>query len=127
IGVGAVTGFFASGWLADRFGVQRVTTIALLIFTLCQLAFVPPGVQWPLPLLWAIYAVFGFTGSFNVVTLAQIRTLFPPHMSGRALTAVNMLGFCGAALIQWWMGLIIGAFAPDAQGHHPPAAYALAF
>jgi apolipoprotein N-acyltransferase len=48
-------------------------------------------------------------------------------MSGRAATAVNMFGFGGAALIQWWMGLIIGAFAPDAQGHYPALAYTLAF
>jgi hypothetical protein len=38
-----------------------------------------------------------------------------------------MFGFGGTALIQWWMGLIIGAFAPDTQGHYPPVAYAVAF
>jgi len=59
--------------------------------------------------------------------LAQVRALFPPHMSGRAITAVNMFGFAGTALLQWWMGLIIGAFAPDAQGHYPAMAYAAAF
>jgi predicted MFS family arabinose efflux permease len=131
MGIGVVLGYFASGWLADRFGVQRVTTIAVAVFTLCQMVFVLPD-GWLLgpastPLLWAIFVVFGFTGSFNVVLLAQIRALFPPYMSGRAITAVNMFGFGGTALIQWWMGLIIGAYTPDAQGHYPAAAYAAAF
>jgi len=125
IGVGVVAGYFSSGWLADRFGAQRVTTIGVFFFVLCQLAFVLPGM--PLALLWVVFALFGFTSAFNVVLLAQVRALFPPHMSGRAITAVNMFGFAGTALLQWWMGLIINLFAPDAQGHYPLAAYASAF
>jgi predicted MFS family arabinose efflux permease len=126
MGVGVVAGFFVSGWLVDRFGAQRVITIVVLIFALSQLVFVLPA-RPPLALLSAIFAVFGFTGAFNVAMLAQVRALFPPHMSGRAITAANMFGFGGTALIQWWMGLIIGVFAPDAQGHYPAAAYAAAF
>jgi predicted MFS family arabinose efflux permease len=126
IGVGVVVGYFASGWLVDRFGTQRVIAIAVLVFAFSQLVFVLP-VRPPLALLGATFAAFGFAGAFNVALLAQARGLFPPHMSGRAITAANMFGFAGTALIQWWMGLIIGAFAPDTQGHYPPEAYAAAF
>ncbi|HEX5689783.1 MAG TPA: MFS transporter, partial [Roseiflexaceae bacterium] len=118
-------GYFSSGWLADRFGAQRVTIVAVGLLVLCQLAFLYPGL--PLPLLWVLFALFGYAGSFNVVMLAQVRGLFPVHMSGRAITAVNMFGFAGTALLQWWMGLIINMFAPDAQGHYPVAAYSAAF
>jgi predicted MFS family arabinose efflux permease len=126
MGVGVVAGYFASGWLVDRYGALRVNATAVLVFALSQLVFVLPF-HPPLILLGALFAVFGFTGAFNVALLAQARALFPPHMSGRAITAANMFGFGGTALIQWWMGLIIGAFAPDAQGHYPPGAYAAAF
>jgi len=126
IGVGVVVGYFASGWLVDHFGAQRVIAIAVLVFAFSQLVFVLPA-RLPLAPLGAIFVVFGFTGSFNVALLAQARALFPPHMSGRAITAANMFGFAGTALIQWWMGLIIGAFVPDIQGHYPPVAYAAAF
>jgi predicted MFS family arabinose efflux permease len=125
MGLGVVIGYFSSGWLADRFGPQRVTTLAVCVFVVCQLAFLLPGL--PLALLWALFVLFGYTGSFNVVMLAQVRALFPAQMSGRAITAVNMFGFAGTALLQWWMGLIINLFAPDAQGHYPLAAYASAF
>ncbi|HEX5692810.1 MAG TPA: MFS transporter, partial [Roseiflexaceae bacterium] len=110
MGLGVVVGYFSSGWLADRFGPQRVTTFAMSLFVLCQLAFLWPGL--PVPLLWVLCAVFGYAGSFNVVMLAQVRALFPAQMSGRAITAVNMFGFAGTALLQWWMGLIINMFAP---------------
>jgi predicted MFS family arabinose efflux permease len=126
MGVGVVAGYFASGWLVDRFGAQRVIASAVLVFALSQLVFVLP-VHPPLIVLGVVFAVFGFTGAFNVALLAQARALFPPHMSGRAITAANMFGFGGTALIQWWMGLIIGAFVRDPQGHYPPAAYTAAF
>jgi predicted MFS family arabinose efflux permease len=127
LSVGVVSGYFASGWLSDRFGTLRVTTIVAAIFCLSQLILALLGPQLALPLLALLLFVFGFCGALNVVLLAQVRLLFPPQMSGRALTAVNMLGFIGTALIQWLMGLIIGAFAPDAQGHYPAAAYSAAF
>ncbi len=97
------------------------------VFFVSLLALALLGLWLPLPLLAVVLFAFGFCGSFNVVLLAQVRLLFPPHMTGRALTAVNMLGFMGTALIQWLMGVIISAFAPDMQGHYPAAAYTAAF
>jgi sugar phosphate permease len=123
---GVVAGYFACGPLADRLGAQRVASGAIALFVAAQLVFLTPGVP-PAPLVAAAFFMFGFTGAFNLVLLAQIRAMFPPEISGRAATAVNLFGFGGAALIQWWMGLIIGAFAPDAAGHAPQAAYTAAF
>src|SRR5262249_40964191 len=40
MGLGAALGFFSSGWLADRFGTQRVMVIIMLVFVLSQLVFV---------------------------------------------------------------------------------------
>jgi MFS family permease len=124
---GVVAGYFACGPLADRFGTQPVTVTAAAVFVCAQLAFLLPDWTPPAALVGAVFFIFGFTGAFNLVQLAQVRALFPPHMSGRAATAVNMFGFGGAALLQWWMGLIVGAFPRDAAGHYPPAAYAAAF
>jgi hypothetical protein len=59
--------------------------------------------------------------------LAHARLVFPLAMTGRAVTAVNLFGIGGAFLLQWWMGLIVGAFPADAAGHYPPQAYTAAF
>jgi predicted MFS family arabinose efflux permease len=126
MGVGVVAGYFVCGWLADRFGAQRVMLAGMLVFLLCQLTFVLPS-QLPLAVRYCIFVVFGFTGSFNIVLLAQIRVLFPAHMSGRAVTAVNLFGFAGTALIQGWMGLVVGYWPRNDAGQYPPIAYAAAF
>jgi sugar phosphate permease len=127
MGIGAVVGYVASGWLADRYGAQRVTELAAGALVLCQLPFVLLGARVA-PALWvAAYAGFGFCGAFNVVLFAQLRGFFPLAMSGRASTALNCFAFTGAWLLQWWMGLIIDSFPRDSSGRYPPAAYATAF
>ena len=126
MGAGVVLGFFVCGWLADRYGMQRAVVASMAVLVLCLVAMVLP-VRLPLALLGVLFFGLGFTGAFNLIELAQIRALFPPHMSGRAVTAVNLFGFTGVALLQWWMGVIIGAFSPDAQGRYPAIAYAAAF
>jgi len=126
MGAGVVLGFFICGWLADRYGMQRAISISMAALVLCLVCLMLPA-RLPPPLLGLIYFALGFSGAFNIIELAQIRALFPAHMSGRAVTAVNLFGFTGTALLQWWMGLIIGAFAPDAQGRYPAIAYAAAF
>ncbi len=126
MGGGVVAGYFACGWLADRLGSQRVVVVGMLVLLVCQLSFVLSG-QLPLALRYSIFVAFGFAGAFNIVLLAQIRALFPPYMSGRAVTAVNLFGFAGTALIQWWMGVIVGAWPRNALGQYPPMAYTTAF
>lgn len=123
LGLGLAVGFVCAGWLADRFGLARIVVGMAAIFTLCQflLALRPPASWVPL-----IYIVFGFTGAANTMTLAQARHIFPLHMTGKAVTAVNLFAIGGTFLIQWWMGLIINAFPALGEGHYPPEAYTAA-
>lgn len=123
---GVVVGYFACGWLGEQLGLARVVIGAALLALLCHLVFILP-VARPIALLYPAYFGLGCAGTINLLLLDQARALFPPTMSGRAATAVNMFGFGGTALLQWWMGLIIAAFAPDSAGHYPPIAYAAAF
>lgn len=58
--------------------------------------------------------------------LAHARHVFPPGMTGQAVSAVNLFGIGGTFLVQWWMGLIIAAYTANAAGHYPPQAYASA-
>jgi MFS family permease len=52
---------------------------------------------------------------------------FPPGMSGRVNTAVNLFFFCGAFAMQSMIGVVIGLFAQVAPGRYPPLAYQTAF
>jgi predicted MFS family arabinose efflux permease len=127
MGVGLTVGFVCCGWLADRFGVAQVTATMAAMFALCQFA-LAAGAAYGAELRWVqlLYALFGFTGAANTMTLAQARRIFPLAMTGKAVTAVNLFAIGGTFLLQWWMGLIINGFPSDAAGHYAPQAYTAA-
>jgi len=123
LGIGTALGFGGSGWLADRLGLTRVVVVSALLFGLSQLVLL---LTPPAALVSLTYLLFGVTGGFSLMLLAHVRHIFPPTMTGQAVTAVNLFGIGGTFLLQWWMGLIIGAFPVDAAGHYPPLAYTVA-
>ncbi|RIH78188.1 phosphoglycerate transporter family protein [Calidithermus terrae] len=104
----AILGFFSCGLLADRLGLSRVYVgasllLALAVGTLALWGTMPDG------LLYATYALIGFCGGFNILSLAQARLIFPPELTGRATTAVNFMGFIGVFLLQLGMGVVVQA------------------
>jgi len=103
-----IAGFFFCGILADRFGLSRVFISATLMMALAVgiLAF---WTTIPLTFVYLVYAVMGFAGGFNILSLAQGRLIFPPELTARATTAINFMGFMGVFLLQWGMGLVVEA------------------
>jgi predicted MFS family arabinose efflux permease len=123
LGMGATVGYTLSGWLADRFGMPRVIIVVSAIFALSQIGL---ALRPPLALVTLLYILFGLSGSFNVMLLAQTRQIFPLSMTGKAVTAVNLFAIGGTFVLQWWMGFIIGLWPVDAAGRYPPQAYTAA-
>jgi predicted MFS family arabinose efflux permease len=122
LGIGTMLGYTLSGWLADRFGIARMTVVASSVFAASQLALaMQPSLLW----VTLLYLIFGLSGGYNVMMMAQTRRLFPLSMTGQAVSAANLFGIGGTFLLQWWMGLIIGAF-PATEGRYPPVAYSTA-
>jgi MFS family permease len=128
LGAGVSGGYMVVGWVADRLGLARVTVAGSIGMALVQLilAFFPAGLRTP-GLLAFLFLLFGFFGSFSVLFFAHVRLAFPLHMTGRAITAVNLLGIGGSALLQWLLGVVIGSFGRTAEGLYPPEAYSAAF
>jgi sugar phosphate permease len=103
----ALLGFLLCGPLADRWGLPRVVLSASLGFTLGPLLLA----LWPQMPAWGLYLIYGlmgFTGAFNILSLAQARLAFPTELTGRAVTAINFMGFMGVFLLQWGMGVVLG-------------------
>ncbi|MFQ3631782.1 MFS transporter [Roseiflexus sp.] len=126
ISAGVAVGYAVCGALADMFGARRVLTVSTLAFLAAQTPLLLP-VPLPVAGLAVAFFLFGFSGAFSLLTLAQVRELFPPSMGGRAVTAVNLFGFGGATAIQWGMGVIIGTFESNSDGRYPVEAYIAAF
>jgi len=103
----ALLGFLLCGPLADRWGLPRVLLSASITFTLgpLLLALWP---QMPVGGIYMTYGLMGFTGAFNILSLAQARLTFPTELTGRAVTAINFMGFMGVFLLQWGIGVVLG-------------------
>lgn len=119
LSVGVTIGFLLSGWLSTRIGLVNLVIIGSAVFIGTQLVL---ALQPSLIAVTFVSTLFGISGGLTIMLLAQPRFVFPMTMTGQATTAVNLFAIGGAALVQWWMGLIIDLF-PATSGHYPPAAY----
>ncbi len=122
--LGLAVGYATFGWLADRFGLAPVALAGSSVLVVCQLALAlgPPAALVPFVCL-----LFGLSGGTATVLLAHARVVFPPQMTGRVVSTVNLFGIAGVFLLQWLVGLIVDRFPANAAGHYPPQAYTAAF
>ena len=121
-------GFVACGVVTDLFErrgftLNQVMGSATLIFMAAQGAIVfqiaPTGL-WP-------WVIFGLTMNFTVLAYTQLTRYFPPHYSGRAITALNLLAFGGVFFAQSAIGWIIDLWPPNADGGYRNIGYTAAF
>jgi sugar phosphate permease len=119
-------GAIAFGWLEHR-GVPRLALILYgtltVIATYALLAALPSQGDTATVLL---FVFVGLSGPYTILLLAHARALFPDHLTGRAITTVNVANFLGVSVMQIVPGWILGAF-PEANGHPPEAAYRTMF
>lgn len=123
----ALVGYVSGGWLSRRVRKEVLLVGAGSLFTLSLALMVVGGATGAVWTVWLAYPFFGFAAAFNPLLMAHARSVFPISMTGRAVTAVNFFAMGGAAATQWGMGLLIGSFGRDAQGHYPPEAFVLTF
>ena len=71
--------------------------------------------------------LFGFFGTSGIVVYAALSQSFPPQLSGRVTTALNMLIFIAAFAAQWGVGFVIEGFQGQTTEAFAPAGYETAF
>jgi MFS family permease len=101
----AVGGYLDPG---DKARPAAITMMALAIAaSICALAIFDGFSLW----LDAILCVtIGFLSGFFILVYAEARSSYPPELTGRGLTALNMSFFLGAAVAQSLSGIIaVGA------------------
>jgi MFS family permease len=128
VAIGMVAGFILLGWAGARtaargVGPLPVTVAGITGFIVVQFAVVA-GATGALPLLLPL---FGFFGTSGIVAYAALTQRFPRQLAGRVNTAINLLVFVAAFVVQSGMGAIIGHFPPPAAGEYAPAGYRAAF
>lgn len=128
IAIAMVCGFLGVGAITEWLGRKGVRTghvafAGMALFTV---------VQVPLTMLWTEAAVpmwmlFGFFGTTGILAYAALPRGFPPTLTGRVITGLNVMSFAGAFATQWGIGAIINLFEPGATGGYAPAGYQAAF
>ncbi|MCW8085889.1 MFS transporter [Sabulicella glaciei] len=103
-----VAGPAIAGWVVSRFGqVKRLIVLGHAVAALLVLGLFLRGPVW---LDAALLVGFGLAISFQVLCFSLLRGLVRQEEAGRALSAMNMFFFGGAAVLQWlsgaaaWMG-----------------------
>jgi MFS family permease len=104
--IALVAGPALSGWVVSRFGrVKRLLVLGHGLAALLVLALVAGGpLDFPPWLDGVLLAGFGVAIAYQVLCFALLRSLVRPEEAGRALSAMNMFFFGGAAVLQWLSG-----------------------
>lgn len=108
-----------------RAGMATVTVAA--IGMTCFMFVIAAMALLSMTLGWTIMGLFGLFAAFSSLSYAALGQHFPPHLVGRASTALNMVVFATAFAMQWGTGAIIGIWADPATGHYGAIGYRIGF
>ena len=123
-----IAGFVLLGGAAERLSKAGIRPVAVAVtgmstFMLIQLLVIVGFSWWAVP----VWMLFGFFGTSGIISYAVLSQSFPPHLAGRANTALNLLVFVVAFLAQWGIGAVIELWPITTQGGYDPAGYRAAF
>ena len=126
--VALTLGMLATGLVADGFarigigalGVVGFTASILVLPLVLLIMEVHPRGYW-------VWALFGLLSNLTIVVYPAISAHFTVRYAGRAMTALNLLLFLGAFLMQYLIGAIIDLWPPGPEGGYHPEGYQAAF
>ncbi|HEU6441414.1 MAG TPA: MFS transporter, partial [Microvirga sp.] len=97
-------------------GFAAVLMLAVMVLVPLDLALVP---------VWFI--LFGLSVSCTPILTSHGKSLFPPHLTGRGITLMNIGTMGGAFLSQSITGVLIDLMGRSASGGYSPEGYRLVF
>lgn len=122
-GVGGVL----SGWLSDRLAQRGVPPLSTYVAgcVACTVAMIPIVLGYGAASL-VLWVLFMGLSPFGTLAYALLAVRFPREMTGRVVTALNMVMFSLAFAVQYGVGAIIGLW-PVTDGRYAPEGYRAAF
>jgi MFS family permease len=127
IGAGAqMLGVFAWGY-ADRF--MRSYRRSVLLAASLSAVLLAAAAVLPLTLFGAAVwlALFGFTVAYGPIVTSHGKSLFPPELTGRGITLLNMGTMGGVFLFQSGTGALVDFVGRNPAGGYSAAAYQAVF
>jgi MFS family permease len=124
--VAQVAGVFAWGY-ADRFFRSYRRSVLLAASSAAMLLIVAAIVPFTLVGATVWLALFGFVVAYGPIVTAHGKSLFPPALTGRGITLMNMGTMGGVFLLQTGTGRLVDVFGAGQDGHYPVEAYQAVF
>jgi predicted MFS family arabinose efflux permease len=84
-----------------------IMACALITAALFIVMAINPGAYGDVALALAVSLLAGF----GTLQYADVRSSYPPHMTGRAMAVFTMAMFLGVAVMQWFTGAVAGGAA----------------
>lgn len=127
IQVGFFAGGVAAGMIADRLRLKGIAPLTvfigiLAVFFVVQ-AFVAAGAAGFAALLWLAW---GLVGAATLLCFSIFPQLYPPAITGRVITLVNLMMFVFSFAFQWGVGVVIDQWAVLPGGRFDPEAHGAA-
>lgn len=124
--VSTVAGFLMYGQLDRLLDTRKWLIVGGLSISSSILLVLGLAPRLPVWLTAVLFEGLGLFGSFNSVSLAHGRALFPPRLVGRMAAMFNLAVQGGVAVLQLATGWLLAAF-PAQDGRTPVTAYAVLF
>jgi predicted MFS family arabinose efflux permease len=123
-----LVGILVSGAVADWFTRRGMSLLTVMIGFLAAFFCAEMAIVLQLTSVNLImWAVFGMTGQVAILAYPWLSSHFGAALSGRTNTAVNLLVFLTAFVVQYAIGEIIDLFPTTADGGYDPRGYQLGF
>lgn len=124
-----VMGFLVIGGIATRlaragFPTIRVAGLGMFVFMLVQGLIISGSMGNQLTPVWMAFGFFGTTGIVQYAVLSQ---RFHRSLSGRVMTAINLMVFIAAFGLQWMSGAVIDLWPQSEPGRYQPESFQFAF
>ena len=128
VAIGLIFGFALIGVIAEwlrAFAIKPITVgiAGMVIYMMIQLALVLEMTAYS-SLIWGAYAFFSTSG---VITYAVLSQSFPSALAGRVNTALNLLVFVMAFIMQWGVGYIINLYTSSRPNQYSTDGFQMAF
>ncbi|SHE33372.1 Predicted arabinose efflux permease, MFS family [Loktanella atrilutea] len=115
MGLAMIVGNFAYGPMDRLFGTRKWVVVAGNAVALGALVLLALAPEAGLVRSTALLAVLGAGAAAYGLIIAHARAFFPPHLTGRGVTLMNLFGVGGVGVMQYATGPIYRAGATPSQ------------
>ena len=121
--LGMACAFFGSGWLGDTLERRGIAPERTLIgYIALALAAQVWLMLWPNRLPHLVWGIYSFGANALVLAFSILPRRFAPALTGRVNTALNLLAFGTAFLLQWGIGAVLNLW-PVVDGRYAATGY----